>query len=1182
MAFFEDGDRLNFYRLFDRCIPEQYRLTDLDAQKVEFWLQIYFAVFPALPAAGGKKGALPEQGAKKLPRGREEGVDLSPGMARLRAFIETRGADAARTEEFLPYYALPFVPRPQKHPAFCKLFEPKWTIDMRGMLERFVANAPSETPPPRVHSILLHYYGLDAEGAAPSPPRKVSDAGARRDTPQAPAGADEGGSGRPPGAGALRSRPGSRGGEPPGRLPAFRRAAPTPMTSAGFGGPLPTAASHGPRGITPLLEGRIELSAFYPEPDYSDLGAEVLTLDSLKAQVRRLEPPTPESDSPPEKRAAAGGDEGGARRDEDAALDEGESLEEGSVSTKRARRPRAPRPRASAGGAGALPRDSGDETSGSETGSVKRPLEAKYLEAQARDAGRAPPAYAENLTLVRLDYREVILEFRSGVERLLMTDATGPEEEEAESRVSRLTQALRWRVSRAPEGSVLKVEAVRTMVRGDALALRSKRESERGSGSLVDAMLLGCRGRVRAETLRLVNALAAAGDGRRYLLSPGSRVVAALASTVNANEQDTRARRHLLGAMQKLSFHAVAARRMCALGVMGWVTRTLLGVVTTGEVTAERTRRSREGLEHLSEYDAEHGAALLMNLSLVPQGRRLAARAAAAARRREHDDVVHPEEDILEVTRMLLQSPSENVRVYANGALYSLLRAEDFRAAAIAAGFESLLEELREHSDPTFYRQLSHLLGALREVGDDAARSAPEDDPGAPFEGYGAMSPEPFEDVAALDSAAGAGIDEEDEELLPASGAFASGAFAEFAEFASGAFAPVGVAGAGGISSPLVGEPLLREEYAAEEGVDTDSGDEPPLAPDASPFAGGAPFSPLRGATIPEDPEAEDGPAASPGGSPSPVSGVPTRLYRDPDAAGAEAEEAYASPGEEEDAEVDAARFAGEADADERGASPGASPGEVDPRDDVLVDAARFAADPPRVYESSVANAAADADADETLEETLEETLDETLDRSDEASEADEADEADEARGFVGEETLERSGGFGAETAGPDELAVSTRDGAARTDADGRTLSSAEAEAFVDDGDGFESDAPRVVESSADIDDEAPAASSADVDDDAPRVVESSAEPISSSSFDEAPQVVESSAEPISSSSIEDAIVAAASSELTDAIDEEDEDAFDETFDDGADLPVSAANEPEPPDPLLGPDAEAAGEDKDA
>ena len=618
MAFFEDGDRVNFYRLFDRCIPEQYRLTDLDAQKVEFWLQIYFAIFPALPAAGGKKGALPEQGAKKLPRGQEEGVDLSPGMARLRAFIETRGADAARTEEFLPYYALPFVPRPQKHPAFKALFEPKWTIDMRGMLERFVANAPSETPPPRMHSILLHYYGLDAQGAAPSPPRKVV----------LKSGGPSGG--RPPSADrSFPSRPGSRGGDA-GRLPAYQRAAPTPMTSAGFGGPLPTAASHGPRGITPLLEGRIELSAFYPEPDYSDLGAEVLTLDSLKAQVERLEPPTPESDSPPEKRAGADDAAAGEKptRAEDATLDE----EAPSHVRERVRRPR---PRPPAASAGSRPASSASsETSGSEGGSVKRPLEAKYLEAPAAP-GRVMPAYAEDQTLVRLDYREVILEFRSGVERLLMTDATGPEEEEAESRVSRLVQALRWRVSRAPEGSVLKVEAVRTMVRGDALALRSRQESERGSGSLVDAMLLGCRGRVRAETLRLVNALAATGDGRRYLLSPGSRVVAALASAVDFNEQDTRARRHLLGALQKLSFHAVAARRMCALGVMGWVTRTLLGVVTTGEVTAERTRKSREGLiSHLSEYDAEHGAALLMNLSLVPQGKRLAARAAAAARAR--------------------------------------------------------------------------------------------------------------------------------------------------------------------------------------------------------------------------------------------------------------------------------------------------------------------------------------------------------------------------------------------------------------------------------------------------------------------------------------------------------------------------------------------------------------------
>ena len=1180
MAFFEDGDRVNFYRLFDRCIPEQYRLTDLDAQKVEFWLQIYFAIFPALPAAGGKKGALPEQGAKKLPRGQEEGVDLSPGMARLRAFIETRGADAARTEEFLPYYALPFVPRPQKHPAFKALFEPKWTIDMRGMLERFVANAPSETPPPRMHSILLHYYGLDAQGAAPSPPRKVV----------LKSGGPSGG--RPPSADrSFPSRPGSRGGDA-GRLPAFQRAAPTPMTSAGFGGPLPTAASHGPRGITPLLEGRIELSAFYPEPDYSDLGAEVLTLDSLKAQVERLEPPTPESDSPPEKRAGADDAAAGEKptRAEDATLDE----EAPSHVRERVRRPR---PRPPAASAGSRPASSASsETSGSEGGSVKRPLEAKYLEAPAAP-GRVMPAYAEDQTLVRLDYREVILEFRSGVERLLMTDATGPEEEEAESRVSRLVQALRWRVSRAPEGSVLKVEAVRTMVRGDALALRSRQESERGSGSLVDAMLLGCRGRVRAETLRLVNALAATGDGRRYLLSPGSRVVAALASAVDFNEQDTRARRHLLGALQKLSFHAVAARRMCALGVMGWVTRTLLGVVTTGEVTAERLRKSREGLiSHLSEYDAEHGAALLMNLSLVPQGKRLAARAAAAARARAAEDdegpfdAENPEDDILEVMRMLLQSPSETVRVYANGALYSLLRAEDFRAAALAAGFEKLLEELREHSDPTFYRQLSHLLGALRAptAGAPSERAAPDDDPNAPFEGYGDSSSEPFEDVTALDSAGSGGVDEEDEEYSSDVDSSASGAFASAGgEYASGAFAPVGVAGAGSRvgDRALAGEPLLQEEYAAEEGVDTDSGDEPPLAPDASPFAGGAPFSSarVRGATIPEDPEAEDVFAAAAEPPPRSASasppGVPKRLYREPvpgDEAEASGEEdGEEEDGEEEDEEVDASRFAKEGEvaaSDEVSAER-----DPDPLDDAEIDAARFASD----AERGTAN----------------------RDFGDDAKGADPSavDEEDERGLSVGGETLERSGGFGAETTGPDDIAAvgaADADDDADPDADadaesdeegslrhvdrGDASSSSLVGSFVHSRDGF-SDAPPVAESeSADIDDEAPAASSAETAEmvsgaEASGETETDPEPVSADSFGGVGPA-ESSAEPISSE-IEDDIVAAASSELTDAIDEEDEDEFDETFDDGGDLPVSAANEPEPPDPLLSPDAEAAGED---
>ncbi len=228
-----------------------------------------------------------------------------------------------------------------------------------------------------------------------------------------------------------------------------------------------------------------------------------------------------------------------------------------------------------------------------------------------QSSGRVEAKYPEDLSLVRLDYREVVLEFRGGVERLLMSEGKlGSEELDAESQVARLLQALRWRISRSPDASVLIVEAVRTMIRGDVLCIRSKQISERTSGSLVDALLLGCLGAVRAQTLRLINSLAQTGDGRKYLLLPGSRVVAALAAAVEPDEHDTRARRHLLGALQKLSFHSVAARRMCALGVMGWVTKTLRGAVTTGELksrnAALRKTHEGEGVDsRLSEYDAE-------------------------------------------------------------------------------------------------------------------------------------------------------------------------------------------------------------------------------------------------------------------------------------------------------------------------------------------------------------------------------------------------------------------------------------------------------------------------------------------------------------------------------------------------------------------------------------------------
>ncbi len=43
-------------------------------------------------------------------------------MARFRSFLETRGAALSKSPEFLPYYALPFVPDLRHHPTFQALF----------------------------------------------------------------------------------------------------------------------------------------------------------------------------------------------------------------------------------------------------------------------------------------------------------------------------------------------------------------------------------------------------------------------------------------------------------------------------------------------------------------------------------------------------------------------------------------------------------------------------------------------------------------------------------------------------------------------------------------------------------------------------------------------------------------------------------------------------------------------------------------------------------------------------------------------------------------------------------------------------------------------------------------------------------------------------------------------------
>ena len=46
MKSFKDGRRKDFFLLWEKFLPDTLRNTDHVAQKLEFYLHIYFAVFP--------------------------------------------------------------------------------------------------------------------------------------------------------------------------------------------------------------------------------------------------------------------------------------------------------------------------------------------------------------------------------------------------------------------------------------------------------------------------------------------------------------------------------------------------------------------------------------------------------------------------------------------------------------------------------------------------------------------------------------------------------------------------------------------------------------------------------------------------------------------------------------------------------------------------------------------------------------------------------------------------------------------------------------------------------------------------------------------------------------------------------------------------------------------------------
>jgi hypothetical protein len=117
---FDNGDREQCLEEWTSSLPPSVLKLDPTARRLEFYLQIFFAIYPLLV---------------------DRKAGFADAVAAFRVYIENKGYALAQTPEFLPFYALPYVPDPQAHPSFKHLFREDWAQDLRARVAKFLEMA---------------------------------------------------------------------------------------------------------------------------------------------------------------------------------------------------------------------------------------------------------------------------------------------------------------------------------------------------------------------------------------------------------------------------------------------------------------------------------------------------------------------------------------------------------------------------------------------------------------------------------------------------------------------------------------------------------------------------------------------------------------------------------------------------------------------------------------------------------------------------------------------------------------------------------------------------------------------------------------------------------------------------------------------------------------------------------
>lgn len=123
LTAFDEGSNREFFELWNKTVNDaqikEKGLKD-DLNKLEFYFQIYFCVY-WIHEKGKNLKAIP---ADKI--------------SEYRNFLETKGADLSKTNEFLSFYALPYIKDVRTHTAFAEIMTVSWVETLRDKIVAFL------------------------------------------------------------------------------------------------------------------------------------------------------------------------------------------------------------------------------------------------------------------------------------------------------------------------------------------------------------------------------------------------------------------------------------------------------------------------------------------------------------------------------------------------------------------------------------------------------------------------------------------------------------------------------------------------------------------------------------------------------------------------------------------------------------------------------------------------------------------------------------------------------------------------------------------------------------------------------------------------------------------------------------------------------------------------------------